>query len=1171
MSKTRVVLLVLFALVTTLTAADAETASDRVAMSFVRMGEAESDAVAWTARAPGASVVLSRDHLSVALAGERRRFGLRFLGTRGAASSTGIGRLPGRTNLLVGADPSRWHTGLEMWSGVVLRRLYPGVDLRFEGAATALKGTFVVAPGADPGSIRWRFDGIDGVRQRLDGGLELTVGSAVLTETAPVAWQERGDGSREPVDVGYLTAEDGTVGFALGHHDRTRPLVIDPYLEFATLVGGDDGDEGRDVVVDADGSIYVTGSTLSPDFPGSGPPQAGYGGPTSPSNLGDAFVLKLAPDGSTVRFMTYLGGSGADVGDAIALDPQGNIVIAGSTESTDFPTAAALQGSQGGQDCSSGPCNDLFVAKLTASGDSLVFSTYLGGARDESQSLVDFGTRQHTMGLDVDNAGSIYVTGTSDSDDFPVVGGFQPSRAGLADLVLAKLSPDGGQLLYSTYLGGGGAEYSGDVTVDDGGRAWLVGGTLSSDFPVRNAFDSTKHPQADAVVALVNTAAAGTGSLVAATYLGGDQTDQAFGADRDADGRIYVAGITGSSDFPTAGAFQSDNASAGQPNPRDGFVTVFAADLRSVGYSTYFGGSGRDLVYDVDVSPAGTAVVAGTTTSDDLPVRLVYQSRRMDGIDLFVAELDPDVGSTASLVGASYLGGADSEVAYGIDTALDGSMVVTGSTGGVVSDTFPVDRTIGPNGTGDGVLVARLNPRKQLWMLVGSRANGANDSIWRTDVGLFNPDGRAAEVELRFHGSTGVVSRSFTVGPGAQRILRDAVGTLGGSGNGAIEVVTDAEVAVTSRTYNLVARGASCSADGTLGQGFGSFASRETLLAGDAAWLPQLMETAAYRTNIAVTNTGLAPAEVKVTLYDGGGAQIGSTTLDVAPGQWRQLNRPFLEIAGRSDLAAGSAKVEVDEGGGIIAVGSVVDNITNDPTTIPMVPADGAGATTNWVLVGSRANGANNSRWRTDLGILNTSGGAAQATVRVHAPGGVRESTVSVGSGDQVILSDVMDLVSFTGSAAFEVVGDRPLVVSSRTYNQIAGNQACWGGGTLGQGLFGHGPGDGLAQGEAAWLTQLTENPRYRTNIALTNTGGGPATVRVRLFNTSGDELTSYTAALAPGEWQQDNRPFNARAGLSNLESGYARVEVVTGAGVLAVGSVVDNITNDPTTVVPVD
>jgi len=1163
----RLTLTVLLVLTMIWTAVAAETAPNRVAMSFVPLNEGLPDVARWTAHAPGVTMAIEPDRLVLTLADLPHRIGLRFLGSEGAVSTAGLDPQPGRANFFLGDDPSVWRTDVATYRGVVLHDLYPGVDLRFEGEASALKGTFLVAPHADPSRIRWRFDGIDRLRPLSDGSLELAAGVAVLREIAPVAWQEH-DGRRTPVETTYRTAEDGAVEFSLGNYDRSRPLVIDPYLEFATLVGGDDSDEGRDVVVDAAGNIFVTGTTVSPDFPGAGGPQTGYGGPAGPSNLGDAFIFKLAPDGSTVLFMTYLGGSGEDVGDAIELDPQGNIVIAGSTESTDFPTAAALQSSQGGQDCSSGPCNDLFVAKLAAAGNSLVFSTYLGGSRDESQSLIDFGTRQHTMGLDIDGAGRIYVAGTSDSDDFPVVDGFQPTRAGLADLVLAKLSPNGGQLLYSTYLGGSGAEYSGDVTVDNTGRAWVVGGTLSSNFPTRNAFDATKHPLGDAVVASINTAAAGNGSLLSSTYLGGDDSDQAFAVDRDADGRIHVAGITESLDFPTVSAFQSDNASAGEPNPRDGFLSVFSADLQSLAYSTYFGGSGRDLVYDVDVGAAGTPVIVGTTNSDDLPVRLAYQSHRSDGIDLFVARFDPDGAGTASLVGASYLGGADSEVAYGIDTGTDGTMVLTGSTGGVVSDTFPVDLTIGPNGTGDGVLVARLQPRKQVWMLVGSRANGANDSIWRTDVGLFNPEARESEVELRFHGSGGVVSRSWRLEAGQQRILRDAVGLLGGSGNGALEVVADAEVAVTSRTYNLVASTAPCSANGTLGQGFGSFPARDALLAGESAWLPQLVETAAYRTNIAVTNTGLAPAEVTVRLFNGSGAQIGSTTLNVAPGQWRQLNRPFFEIAGHSDLAAGYAKVKVDEGGGIIAVGSVVDNITNDPTTIPMVVDDDAGFTTNWVLVGSRANGANNSRWRTDLGILNVSGGSAQATVRVHAPGGVLESTVSVGSGDQAILSDVMNQVGFSGSAAFEVVGDRRLVVSSRTYNQIASSQTCWGNGTLGQGLFGHGPEDGLVAGETAWLTQLSENQHYRTNIALTNTGAAQATVLVRLFNAAGGELTSYRVTLAPGEWQQDNRPFNARAGLSELESGYAKVEVEAGSGVLAVGSVVDNITNDPTTVV---
>lgn len=493
-------------------------------------------------------------------------------------------------------------------------------------------------------------------------------------------------------------------------------------------------------MVDGDGNAYVTGSTLSVDFPEAGQPQPGYAGPFDPSNLGDAFVFKLAADGG-----------------------------------------------------------------------SLVFSTYLGGSGDESPSLVDFGTRQNTMGIDVDSVGNIYVLSTSDSTDFPVVNGFQNSRAGLQDLVLAKLAPDGSGILYSTYLGGSGADYSGDVAVTDTGRAWVVGGTLSSNFPVRGALDDSRDSPADAIVAAIDTSGAGNGSLVSSTYLGGNDTDQAFAVGLDGAGRVYLTGFTGSTDFPVADSFQGANASAAEPSPRDAFLTVLSADGRTLVYSTYFGGSARDVAYDLTVDPAGKVVIAGPTSSDDLPLRLAYQGRRIDGSDLFVSRFDPTRSGVSSLESATYLGGA---------------------------------------------------------------------------------------------------------------------------GNGALEVVADREVKATSRTYNQIAGDAPCSPGGTLGQGFGSFPARDALLAGEEAWLPQLVENSAYRTNIALTNTGLATAEVRVRLYDGGGSQLTSTVVTLDPGQWTQLNRPFSQLAGESDLMAGYARVKVEAGGGVLVVGSVVDNITNDPTTI---------------------------------------------------------------------------------------------------------------------------------------------------------------------------------------------------------------------------------------------
>jgi len=1163
------VLLVALVLLVT-TPAGSEPASgpgDVAGMVFVpNAGQAHSE-LRWLGHASGASLGVTADALNLRLPAAAGTVALRFDRPRTPVRYEGLDPLPGTVNYLVGDDPDGWATGLGTYAGLALRGLYDGVDLLLEGSATTLKGTFLLEPGVDPARIRWTYIGIDDVLSLPGGDLLLPFGDHELRETAPVAWQVRA-GTTVPVAASYRRHADGSFGFRIAGHDPGLPLVIDPYLELATLAGGSDADEGRDVAVHDDGTIYVTGSTRSPDFPGAGPPQPGYGGPSDPSNLGDAFVMKLGPDGRTVLSMTYLGGAGQDVGDAIALAPDGGIVIAGTTESTDLPTVSPVQAAQGGQDCSSPPCNDLFVAKLRPSGDVLEFATYLGGSRDESPALVDFGTRQHTVGLDVDSAGAIYVLGTSNSPDFPTVGAFQPTLAGLDDLVLVTLAGDGRSILYSTYLGGSGAEYSGGVAVDASGVARVAGGTLSSDFPTRSALDPDKNPLADAVVAALDTRRTGPSSLVSSTYLGGSGAEQAFGIGVDSAGNTHVAGWTGSTDLPLANAFQTVNASADEPQPRDGFLAVLSADGRSLLYGTYFGGTGYDVVYDLALGPDGTTTLAGPTRSDDLPLRLPFQSGRRDGIDLLVATFDTRRSGGASLVSSTYLGGDDSENAYGVAVGGDGGVVVTGVTGGTVSDTFPVDATLGPNGTTDGVLVARLRPGVRSWLLVGSRANGANDSIWRTDLGLRNTDDAAALVEVLFHRTDGVRSATWTVPAGAQVIVADVVGSLGASGSGAIEVVADRDVKVSSRTFNLVAGDQSCYPGGTLGQGFGAVLPGDLLADGDRAWIPQLVENPGYRTNLALTNTGLAPASVRVTLHDGDGRQLASYTVDLDPGEWKQENRPFFTRGGRNDLAAGYAVVTVTAGAGVVATGSVVDNVTNDPTTVPMVPADGAGATRSWVLVASRADGANGSIWRTDLGLLNVDTSDAEATIRIHTPGGVLTTTVQVPGRGQVILDDVVGRFPFDGSGALEILSDRPLVVTSRIFNRVAAGQACFPGGTLGQENAGYPAGSGLGSGDAAWLVQLIENDEFRTNIALTNTGDDPASVAVRLFDAAGAEIGGYQVTLAPGQWRQENRPFARRAGRADVDAGSASVTVESGGGVLAVGSVVDNVTNDPTTVV---
>jgi PKD repeat protein len=242
------------------------------------------------------------------------------------------------------------------------------------------------------------------------------------------------------------------------------------------------------------------------------------------------------------------------------------------------------------------------------------------------------------------------------------------------------------------------------------------------------------------------------------------------------------------------------------------------------------------------------------------------------------------------------------------------------------------------------------------------------------------------------------------------------------------------------------------------------------------------------------------------------------------------------------------------------AVGSSAASMVVGVTT-------GAGVVQSvWVPVVTHADGANNSHWRTDTGILNVNETQVSYEVRLYRVGSTPLSmTGLVAAGSQSILQDIAGQMGFAGSGAIEVRSNQALKVSSRTYSQIDGAGMGLTSGTVGQGYLGIPAGQGLAAGQSAWLPQLTHNAAYRCNIGLTNTGSGPAVVTVGLYRGDGTLLTSYTVDLQPGDWKQEDGPFERRAGQTAMDRGYAKVTVVSGSGVVAIASVIDNLTNDPT------
>jgi hypothetical protein len=375
-------------------------------------------------------------------------------------------------------------------------------------------------------------------------------------------------------------------------------------LLYMVDLGGSAHTEARAIAVDGFGNAYITGVTFASDFPVHNALQSSCSLNSKAACSGDAFLTKLNPDGS-IAFSTYLGGSGEDAANAIALDAAGNIYIAGSTASTDFPVFKPLQATSGGQ-------GDAFIAKFSADGAHVLYATYFGGsAADEAR------------GLALDSLGNIYVTGQTFSHDFPLAKAFQPSCGLNAKKecpgtgFVAKLSSDGTSLTYSTYFGGTGGEAANAIAVDASGSAYITGATTSVDFPVAKAFQSVAHGGSDAFVSKLSPDGS---SLAYSTYFGGKADDSGFAIAIDKSGNTYVSGVTDSPDVPLFTPVQAACAKDGNGAcTQDAFVAVLDPTGARLEFATYLGGTGSDEGRGIAVDPQGAVLLAGATTSVDFP------------------------------------------------------------------------------------------------------------------------------------------------------------------------------------------------------------------------------------------------------------------------------------------------------------------------------------------------------------------------------------------------------------------------------------------------------------------------------------------------------------------------------------------------------------------------
>lgn len=504
-----------------------------------------------------------------------------FVGASSQATIIPDKAIPTYNNYFIGDNPAKWAAECRIYQGITIQNLYPGVDLRYYTDKGTLKYDILVKPGGDVSKIALKYEGVDKLQVK---NKELVIGTSLAEyrESAPYTFQPDITGRRE-VDCRY-TVTDNIVRFTVKDYDRSKLLVIDPTIVFCSFSGSRSDNWGFTATYGPDESLFGGGIV----FGGTGGGFPVSTGAYQTSYQGGEFdmgIIKLTPDGSNRVYATYIGGNGKDQPHSLIVDPQGNLVIAGRTTSTNYPTIN--NGNVAGGNW------DIVITKLNATGTAIIGSRKIGGASNDGVNISDvrgLNSLQRNYGDDgrseviLDQAGNVYVASSTQSTDFPgTSGSFQPTfGGGQQDGVLLKLSPDLSNILFTSYIGGSGNDAAYVLSLNPvNNNIYVAGGTESTNLlPGTQAgtLGTANHGNIDGFVAVINNS--GT-SVIRSSYIGTSGIDQVFGVQFDANGFPYIMG-------QTTGAWPIQNAPYNNPNGKQ-FICKLQPDLSAYVYSTAFG------------------------------------------------------------------------------------------------------------------------------------------------------------------------------------------------------------------------------------------------------------------------------------------------------------------------------------------------------------------------------------------------------------------------------------------------------------------------------------------------------------------------------------------------------------------------------------------------------
>ncbi|MCX6360109.1 MAG: SBBP repeat-containing protein [Armatimonadetes bacterium] len=629
------------------------------------------------ARAGSATLFIGSDHLAVAATrgGTGAAVRIRLQGANARAEVCGQERAHGKVSYLVGRDRRAWRTGLPTYCAVRASEVYPHTDLVYYGLPNGgIEHDFVLRPGAEPSRISMALEGAASVRLR-GGALEIRTGLGAVILRAPVAYQVAA-GRRQPVVAAYALTparrgDPARVTLRVAAYDPNRTLVIDPVVEYATLIGAPTRDVCKAIKVAADGSMVVavwTNSATYPTTPGAFDTTAGTGY--------NVAVTKLNAAGDALVYSTYLGGSGDDEPYGLALDGAGRAVVCGETLSADFPTTSGAY-----QTAAAGNA-DGFVARLNVDGTALDFCTLWGGAYTDT-----------IAGVALSSDGRLYAAG---SFQYLVNGGVR-----LQANVL-EFAADGSAVLWRHEFGCRLNSVATCIAMGPGGDPYLGGWTNSDDFPTTVGCFQPGYVGVSGFFEGFVARLSPSGSVRWASLYGGQGSEEVAGVAVDVAGRLLACGSTTLASAPTtAGVYQHPGAGI------DGFTALFSADGSALLFGSIVGGAKTDRAVAVGIDATGMVCVLGSTTSADMPVSVdAVKSTNVANIsDAYLMRYSP-VGAGATF--ASYLGGAGSDTAYGMALGAAGRIYVAGSTSSKPFPTTPICYSSTNQGNGDGFIM-RLN------------------------------------------------------------------------------------------------------------------------------------------------------------------------------------------------------------------------------------------------------------------------------------------------------------------------------------------------------------------------------------------------------------------------------------------------------------------------------